>query len=144
MIWEFCIYLFQIILHGFWKLHHQNYIFLKIFNFEFWYIKAWFTDHSSQPLEIEIYVYNNKNNAQLNLEIKHMSMTMVKTFAKIFVINIGIKIINQAKKSQSDVFKNASKRAIQNPEAAGDFIVKQVQYRNGPLKLSLTSQTSQK
>ena len=31
----------------------KTFIFLKIFNSEFLYIKVWFTDQQSEPLEIE-------------------------------------------------------------------------------------------
>ena len=31
----------------------KNFIFLKTFNSEFLYIKVWFTDQSSKPLEVE-------------------------------------------------------------------------------------------
>ena len=31
----------------------KNFIFLKSFNSEFWYIEVWFTDQNSKPLEIE-------------------------------------------------------------------------------------------
>ena len=31
----------------------KDFIFLKTFNLEFSYIEIWFTDHNSQPLQIE-------------------------------------------------------------------------------------------
>ena len=31
----------------------RNFIFLKTFDSEFWYIEIWFTDQNSNPLEIE-------------------------------------------------------------------------------------------
>ena len=31
----------------------KSFIFLKTFDSEFWYIKVWFTDQDSKPLEIE-------------------------------------------------------------------------------------------
>ena len=35
------------------KFLQKNHVFLKIFNSEFQAIEVWFTDHNSQPLEIE-------------------------------------------------------------------------------------------
>ena len=35
------------------QISPTNFIFLKTFNSEFWYIEVWFTNQSSQPLEIE-------------------------------------------------------------------------------------------
>ena len=38
---------------GLLEIFPANHIFLKTFNSEYDEIKAWFTDHNSQPLEIE-------------------------------------------------------------------------------------------
>ena len=79
-------------------------IFLKIFKSEFSYIKVWFTDQNSNPLEIEDKI---NFNLVINLSITYKKMTPIQ-FKQIFIKGYGF--LSFAKNMGTTIGKNIGKQ----------------------------------
>ena len=98
------------------KFLQKNHVFLKIFNSEFQAIEVWFTDHNSQPLEIE-----DKINKGFLSFAKNIGTHATKA-AKNINNKYSQKLLDSAKKIYNRCNRTASRRTIQKTaETTGDL-----------------------
>ena len=141
------------------EISPTNHIFLKIFNSEFPEIKAWFTDQTSKPLEVEdkinlTLIINGMDIIKIRYLIEPRDRRYTKGYGFLsFAKNIGKSISNKyiqrlvgiAKQSATDAIKTASKRAIQKTALApGDLFGNKIADKIKNVSTELESKKSPK